>query len=129
MAIATIVLLIAGLAGVAAMFLRGEALRWNKPATLSADGTLLTLVATGGACADRTTVDVDEGPDRVVVTVRQLSLAGACSDVGVPVQVVAELEAPLGQRELVDGYCEQSARARVTGCRGTAPMVQREPAD
>ena len=126
-AIAAVVLLVAGLAAVAAIFLRGETLPWNKPATLSADGTRLTLVAIGGACADRTTVAVDEDSDRVVVTVRQLSLASACSDVGVPVRVMAELDAPLGQRELVDGYCEQSERGRVAGCWGIAPMVEREP--
>ena len=125
-AVATAIgVVLAAAALIAYALLRGDPLSWSKPAELSSDGKRLSLVAIGGACADRTTVDVDESADRVVVTIRQLSLASACSDVGVPVQIVAELDEPLGDRDLVDGYCEAPEHARDAGCRGTAPLVER----
>ena len=68
-------------------------------------GTDLTVEYVGSECRDEAAVEVEEGSDRVVVTVRERVGASSCSDVGVLYTLRERLDAPLGDRTLVDGAC------------------------
>ncbi|MBB6626179.1 hypothetical protein H5V45_02485 [Nocardioides sp. KIGAM211] len=91
------------LAGVLLVHCAGEdeQVRWSDPVVL--DGNVVRVSYVGSECRDHASVDVDESPERVVITVTESVAAGSCSDVGVLYTVDARLDAPLGDRELVDG--------------------------
>ena len=76
---------------------------WVKPPTI--DGEVVTTTYTGSDCQSYDHVDVDEGSERVVITVWETVLARGCNDMGVPYDVRVELDETLGDRELVDGAC------------------------
>lgn len=96
------------------IFGQSEPMPWNKPATI--DGEILRLTYSGSECRDSADVDVDEDSARVVVTVRETVRAWSCSDVGVPYEIEVRLDAPLGDRELVDGACQMSEYASYEEC-------------
>lgn len=64
-----------------------------------------------GECSLQSQVDVDEGPDEVVVTVREQAVALSCSDVGVQRVARVRLGEPLGDRRVVDGSDGRELRA------------------
>ncbi len=87
---------------------------WNRPATV--DGAIVQLTYTGSECRDSADVDIDEGSARVVITVRETVRATSCSDVGVPYNVEVRLDAPLADRELMDGACQIPEYAGYVEC-------------
>ncbi len=111
---------VAVLAGVAwYVFGQSEPTPWNKPAVV--EGDVVHLTYTGSECQDSASVDVDEDARRVAVTVRQTVRARTCSDVGVRYDIDAQLDAPLGERELVDGACETAEYSHYTECSPKKP--------
>lgn len=93
---------------------RSDPTPWDKPATV--EGALVHLRYTGSLCQDDASVDVDETGDEVVLTVRARIRATSCPDVGVSYEIDAHLEAPLGDRELVDGACLIDEYAHYSAC-------------
>jgi hypothetical protein len=100
------------------LFGKSEPTPWNKPATV--DGSLVQLTYIGSECQDGANAEVEEDPARVVVTVHETVRANSCSDVGVMYEIDVRLDAPLGDRELVDGACQMSEYASRSEC---APQV------
>jgi hypothetical protein len=82
-----------------------------------ADGDRVRLTYTGSECRDGASVEVEEGDDRVVLTVWETDHSRSCSDVGVTYDVAADLAEPLGDRALVDGACAHEANRKRTACR------------
>ncbi len=80
-----------------------EATPWDKPASVV--DTQVELTYDGRDCRDRVEVQVDEGDAAVVITVTETVRALVCRDELTSYDVVVDLEAPLGDRELVDGAC------------------------
>lgn len=119
-------LALVGVVAVGALLLAGFALYWfgqseptpwNKPAKV--DGALVHLRYTGSQCQDDASVDVTEEKARVILTVRTTVRAPSCPDVGVLYSIDAHLDAPLGDRELLDGACLMPEFAQYTACSGT----------
>lgn len=106
------------------IFGQSEPTPWNKPAKV--DGTTVLLTYTGSECRDGAEVDVDQDADRVVITVRETVRARSCSDVGVAYELQAHLDAPLADRELVDGACDMSRYANYPDCTPQKPTVERD---
>jgi hypothetical protein len=96
------------------VFGQSEPTPWSKPAVVEGDVVHLTYI--GSECQDSASVDVDEDARRVTLTVEQTVRASTCSDVGVRYEIDAQLDAPLGDRELVDGACEISELSHYTDC-------------
>ncbi|CAN5273564.1 hypothetical protein BH09ACT12_BH09ACT12_22400 [soil metagenome] len=86
-----------------------EATPWDKPATLVGGGaaTSVELTYDGRACRDRVDVAVDEDATTVVITVTETVRTLVCGGEDDPTSydVVVDLGAPLGDRDLVDGAC------------------------
>jgi hypothetical protein len=101
------------------VFGQSEPTPWNKPAVV--EGDVVHLTYTGSECQDSASVDVDEDARRVTLTVRQIVRAGACSDLGVRYDIDAQLDAPLGDRTLVDGACELAELSHYTECSPKIP--------
>ncbi|MQW74939.1 hypothetical protein GHK92_03555 [Nocardioides sp. dk4132] len=95
-------------------FGQSEPTPWNKPARV--DGAVVQLTYTGSECRDGARADVDEDPKRVTITVRETVRAMSCSDVGVSYDIHVRLDAPLGDRELVDGACQMPKYAHYIVC-------------
>jgi hypothetical protein len=96
-------------------FGQSEPTPWNKPAKV--DGVIVRLTYIGSECQDGADVEVDVDSTRVVITVSETVRARSCSDVGVPYDVEVRLDAPLADRELVDGACQMPEYARYIECR------------
>ncbi len=111
--VAAFALLVLGTAGWY-VFGQSEPTPWNKPATV--DGAIVRFTYTGSECQDGADVQVDEDSTRVVITVSETVRARSCSDVGVPYDVELSLDAPLADRELVDGACRMPEYARYIEC-------------
>ncbi len=92
---------VALLATVLASALDRDTPKWEQPAQVDEDR--ITLRYVGGGCQSGSSVEVEETTDRVTLTVHTWTLALSCSEVGVPYDIEVELDAPLGDRELVDG--------------------------
>jgi hypothetical protein len=105
-----------GVVSVAAwyIFAQSEPTPWNKPATV--DGAVVQLTYTGSECRDGAQADVEEDSERVTITVRETVRAMSCSDVGVSYKTQVRLDAPLGDRKLVDGACQMSKYAHYIDC-------------
>ena len=121
-----IVILVVGVAATVAVagfaifwFGRWEPTPWDKPAAV--DGDVVHLRYIGSLCQDDSSVDVEETGEKVVLTVRVVVRATSCPDVGVPYEIDARLEAPLGDRELVDGACLIDDYAHYSACSSTQP--------
>ena len=112
-----------GVLGIAAWYLFGQSdpKPWNKPATV--DGAIVRLTYTGSECRDGADVDVDEDAARVVITVSETVRARSCNDVGVTYGMQVQLEAPLADRELLDGACRMSEYAQYAECEPDKPTV------
>lgn len=80
----------------------GESSPWDR-AEVSGDGLVVRLHYVGSECEQFRSVDVDETPSAVVLTITTRSFATSCSDVGVPYVATVRLEAPAGDRRLIDG--------------------------
>lgn len=78
---------------------------FHKPVTT--DGRTLTVTYLGNECQDGSRLEVDEQEQRVIVTVHRWSRATECSDVGVDFTLTHVLSRPLGDRQVVDGACEE----------------------
>ncbi|MBB6629842.1 hypothetical protein H5V45_21165 [Nocardioides sp. KIGAM211] len=76
---------------------------WGKPAEVR--GSAVTVQFTGSACQKSRDYRAEETSEQVVLTVRETTGGGSCVAMAVTYTVVAELEAPLGDRALVDGAC------------------------
>ncbi|MCD4535893.1 hypothetical protein LRP67_17535 [Nocardioides sp. cx-169] len=87
---------------------------WNKPAKVG--GAVVQLTYTGSECRDGARADVEEDSERVTITVRETVRAMSCSDVGVSYDIQVRLDAPLGDRELVDGACQMPEYAHYLDC-------------
>lgn len=74
---------------------------WTEPARV--DGAVVRLTYVGSECRSGVHVDVEEDPTRVTITIRETVRSRSCSDVGVRHRVRVRLDAPLGNRMLVDG--------------------------
>lgn len=117
------VLAVLGLAGWY-IFGQSEPTPWNKPARV--DGTTIHLTYTGSECRDSADVDVDEDAARVVITVQETVRARSCNDVGVTYELQAHLDAPLADRELVDGACDMPKYANYPDCGPQKATVERD---
>ena len=123
-----LVLLVAGVAlgvvGIAGWYVLGltEPKLWSKPAAINGGNVRLTYH--GSACRDGADVDVDEDSTRVVITVREIVRARSCDTVGVRYDVEVRLDAPLADRELVDGACQMSKYANQSECEPKKSTVQ-----
>lgn len=96
-------------------FLReSEPTPWDKPAAV--DGSTVSLTYTGSSCRDSVEVDVDETPTSVIITLREEIRASSCSDVGVSYDVEVSLDAPVAERELLDGACQMAEYAGRSEC-------------
>ncbi len=84
-------------------FGQSEPTPWSKPARV--DGDVVHLRYIGSQCQDDASVDVEEHDDQVILTIRTTVRADSCPDVGVRYNIDAHLDAPVGDRELVDGAC------------------------
>ena len=113
-----------GVVGIAAWYIFGqsEPKLWNKPAAI--DGATVRLTYYGSACRDSADADVDEDSTRVVITVRETVRARSCDTVGVRYDVEVRLDAPLADRELVDGACQMSKYANQSDCEPKKSTVQ-----
>lgn len=80
-----------------------EATPWDKPARVV--DAQVELTYEGRDCRDRAEVTVDEGAAAVVITITETVRALVCRGERSSYDVVVDLEAPLGDRELVDGAC------------------------
>ena len=117
------VLAVLGLAGWY-VFGQAEPTPWNKPARV--DGQTIHLTYTGSECRDSADVDVDEDATRVVITVQETVRARSCNDVGVTYELQAHLNAPLADRELVDGACEMPKFTNYSDCDPRKATVERD---
>lgn len=77
---------------------------FTKP--VQVDGLDVTVTYIGSECQDGSRLDIDEHPEKVVLTVYTWSDAGSCSDVGIAYELSGRLSSALGTRRLVDGACE-----------------------
>ncbi len=96
------------------VFGQSEPTPWNKPAQV--DGATIRLTYTGSECRDSADAEVDENSVRVVITVHETVRARSCSDVGIIYKLQVHLDAPLADRELVDGACEMPKFANYLDC-------------
>jgi hypothetical protein len=76
---------------------------WTDP-VVSDDERSVTVSFTGGHCDDPE-AEVEETAEQVTISVHNVDdwFIRGCDDVGVPKEISVELDAPLGERELVDG--------------------------
>ena len=113
-----------GVFGIAAWYVFGqsEPSPWNKPAAI--DGATVRLAYYGSACRDSADADVDEDSTRVVITVRETVRARSCVAMAVFYHVEVRLDAPLADRELVDGACQMSKYANQSECVPKKSTVQ-----
>ena len=120
--------LAAGLAlggiGIAAWYIFGQSqpTPWIKPAAI--DGATVRLTYEGSKCRDSADADVDEDSTRVVITVRETVRARSCEDVAIRYDLEVRLDAPLADRELVDGACQMSKYADYAECEPSKLTVQ-----
>lgn len=102
-----------------------DATPWDKPARLV--DSQVEISYQGRDCRDRVVVDVDERPAAVVITVtetKRLLVCGADEDPR-SYDVSVDLDAPLGERDLVDGACELSEFEQDARCAsGLATVVR-----
>jgi hypothetical protein len=61
---------------------------------------------------------------RVVITIRETVRARSCDLVAIRHDVEARLDAPLADRELVDGACQMTKYANFSECGPSKPTVQ-----
>jgi len=113
-----------GVVGIAAWYVFGqsEPAPWSKPAAI--DGATVRLTYYGSACRDSADADVDEDSTRVVITVRETVRSRSCDAVAVLYDVEVRLDAPLADRELVDGACQMSSTRNYGECGPTKSTVQ-----
>ena len=113
-----------GVVGIAAWYLFGqsEPAPWIKPAAI--DGATVRLTYEGSKCRDSVDVDVDEDSTRVIITVRETVRARSCEAVAIRYDVEVRLDAPLADRELVDGACQMSKYANHSDCGPNKSTVQ-----
>ena len=113
-----------GVVGIAAWYLFGqsEPAPWIKPAAI--DGATVRLTYEGSKCRDSVDVDVDEDSTRVIITVRETVRARSCEAVAIRYDVEVRLDAPLADRELVDGACQMSKYANHSECGPNKSTVQ-----
>lgn len=78
----------------------GVAVSWRDPVV---DGSAITVTYDRSPCAGPGRTSVRESDDEVVVTVREVPRPTLCSSPGEVHEETVELEAPLGDRALVDG--------------------------
>ncbi len=107
------------------VFGQSEPTPWNKPAA-EIDGAVVRLTYAGSGCRDGVDADVDESTTRVVITLREVVRATSCSDVAVPHDVEVRLDAPLAERELVDGACQMTEYAGYLECASDEATVERD---
>lgn len=94
---------------------RSEPTPWGE---VEVDGTELVVRYVGGECDRGATLEVEETPDEVVVTVLVSGWSLSCSDAGVPRELTGRLESPLGERVVVDGACRRPEQAQRLACSG-----------
>ena len=103
-----------------------EAVPFDKPATVV--GTELRLTYTGQECRDRVQVEVDETARTVVVTIRETTRSVVCHGDRTSYDVVADLDAPLGDRELLDGACRLGGQSGNALCADDLTTAVEAPA-
>ena len=74
---------------------------------VSQDGTRLTLVGLHGACDEVLPVRVIETPREVRVTVPLEVQDGPCTSLGLSLEVAVKLDAPLGQRSVIEDQTDE----------------------
>ena len=113
-----------GVLGTAAWFVFGQSqpAPWNKPAAI--DGATVRLTYEGSRCRDSADADVDQDSTRVVITVRETARARSCESVAIRYDLEVRLDAPLADRELVDGACQMSKYADHSECGPNKLTVQ-----
>jgi len=113
-----------GVIGIAAWYIFGQSqpVPWTKPAAI--DGATVRLTYEGSKCRDSADADVDEESTRVVITVRETVRARSCDAVAIRYHVEVRLDAPLADRELVDGACQMTKYANYSECGPNKPTVQ-----
>ena len=120
--------LTAGLAlggiGIAAWYIFGQSqpVPWTKPAAI--DGATVRLTYEGSKCRDSADADVDEASTRVVITVRETVRARSCEAIAIRYDLEVRLDAPLADRELVDGACQMPKYADNSECGPNKLTVQ-----
>ena len=103
-------------------FGQSEPTPWSKPAKVFSDVVHLRYI--GSQCQDDASVDVEEDDDRVILTIRTVVRADSCPDVGVRYNIDAHLDAPVGDRELVDGACLIPEIAPLVTFRTTTRLIR-----
>lgn len=78
----------------------GNAVPWRDPVV---EGSTVTVTFDRSPCARTGETTVEENADEVVVTVREVPRPTLCSSPGDVAEETVELDAPLGDRALVDG--------------------------
>jgi hypothetical protein len=113
-----------GAIGIASWYIFGQSqpVPWIKPAAI--DGTTVRLTYEGSPCRDGADADVDEDSTRVVITLRETVRARSCNANAVRYHVEVRLDAPLADRELVDGACQMTKYANHSECGPNKPTVQ-----
>jgi hypothetical protein len=110
--------------GIAAWYVFGQSqpAPWTKPAAI--DGATVRLTYEGSRCRDSADADVDQDSTRVVITVRETARARSCESVAIRYDLEVRLDAPLADRELVDGACQMSKYADHSECGPNKLTVQ-----
>lgn len=81
---------------------RARPVPWGE---VEVDGDVVRVRYVAGECDRGARLDVEESETEVVLTVQVRGWSLSCSDVGVPSTVRATLDAPVGDRTVVDGAC------------------------
>jgi hypothetical protein len=112
-------------AGLVWAYRAGTVVTWHRAAP-SADGSVLRIDYTTGACHDGAAADVEQTPTTVTITVRSRDFPeSSCNDSLVRRTIEITLEDPVGERTLVDGACLLERFHGRDGCRdGGERIVQ-----
>lgn len=89
--------------GVRSWLTGGEPRPWRQPKVV--DGTTVLLTYVDSTCRNHEHVEVRETPETVTVTIRTRTVTLSCSDAIAEYTVEVVLDAPLGDRALLDGAC------------------------
>lgn len=115
--------LILVVAGLVWTYRAGAVVTWHR-ATPSADGSVLRIDYTTGACNDGAAADVEQTPTAVTITVRSRNFPdSSCNDSLVLRTIEITLDDPLGERTLIDGACLLERFRGRDGCRDGSERI------
>lgn len=89
---------------------------FEKPVRVDGDALEVTVVV--NPCTTVESIDVEEDAQRITLTAVVRQEGGSCNDMGVPVTRQVLLQAPVGDREIVDGACSIQKYQSYSYCNG-----------